>query len=187
MGNASTTLVVPIRDFNGMTRLAPGVPEALRVRISRALAERVVAAGCDAGLRSSVVSSDPEVVRWAIDRGCRVVPDPGAGLDAAAAAGIAAAGERWIVAHADLPLVSASALVEVADRLGAGPVLVPSIDGGTTVIAWTGRFRFSFGPSSFHRHLAAHPGAAVMPSAALSIDIDTPRHLAAFPSLMASV
>jgi 2-phospho-L-lactate guanylyltransferase (CobY/MobA/RfbA family) len=89
----------------------------------------------------------------------------------------------WIVLHADLPLVTASSLDAVSLAARHNTVLVPSHDGGTNVIASVGPFSFSYGPGSFHRHLASNPQATILPSAELSIDIDGPAQLKAFPHL----
>jgi 2-phospho-L-lactate guanylyltransferase (CobY/MobA/RfbA family) len=112
-------------------------------------------------------------------------PDPGGGLSAAAAAATTSfADDQWIVLHADLPLVSAPALSEVAHLSAFGTVLVPSHDGGTNVIATSGTFPFAYGPESFHRHFSAAPGATIISNPELSIDIDTPLQLSCFPELL---
>jgi len=168
-----------------MQRLASVLDEEDRVRLARHLAATVIDAGRRAGLTTTVATADPVVEAWGRASGCAIIPDRGLGLNVAASDAIATVGDGpWILAHADLPLASASAFLDVLAAMGSHVVLVPSADGGTSVIAGTGpRFSFSFGPSSFHRHLARHPDAIVLPSAALSIDIDTPTHLAAFPWL----
>jgi 2-phospho-L-lactate/phosphoenolpyruvate guanylyltransferase len=172
-----TALIVPIRNFSGMTRLAPVLGGPERSKLARTLAERIVTVGAGASGRTIVVSSDRTVAAWASARGADIVEDPGTGLDDAAAAGVAAAGHRpWIVAHADLPFVTTAALRQVVDASTSHHVLVPSLDGGTNVISGRGGFRFAFGPGSFHRHLARAPSATVIASRELSIDIDTPHH-----------
>jgi len=176
--------IVPIRDFQGMTRLAPVLSRRQRSSLARVLAERVVAATDDAGLRTLVVTASDDVWRWAVGRGLSVCDDPGSGLSAAAGAGVACSGDKpWIVIHADLPLVTAAAVAGVAQAAINSTVIVPSHDGGTTVICGYGRFPFSYGTGSFHRHLAAEPRAKVFVSPQLSVDIDTPEHLASLPAL----
>lgn len=172
----TTTLVVPIRSFGGMTRLATALDTRSRRSLSRSLAGSLVDTADRVGLPCRVVTSDPVVADWAAARGCRVIRDPATGLDGAAVEGTSSA-DRWIFAHADLPLVTASALALVVEASNDSTVLVPSLDGGTNVIAATGSFPFSFGPGSFHRHLAAVPTATVICSAELSCDLDEPRHL----------
>jgi 2-phospho-L-lactate/phosphoenolpyruvate guanylyltransferase len=177
--------VVPIRGFHGMTRLAPVLSSQERSALARHLAELVVQATADAGLRTLVVTGSDDVWRWAVGRGLSVCDDPGSGLSAAAAAGVACGGDKpWMVVHADLPLVTSSAIAGAAEAAISSTVIVPSHDGGTTVICGYGRFHFSYGTGSFHRHLGANPRATVLVSRELSIDIDTPDHLVSFPALM---
>ncbi len=181
----AVALLVPIRDFEGMTRLADSLDVAARTRLIRDLAVRVIRAGIDAGLDVMVVTSDRGVRTWADGLGLDVLEDPGQGLNSAASSATAGTRGPWIVAHADLPLVDASALRRIAGLVEAGhTVLVPSLDGGTTIVASRGDFPFSYGPGSFHRHLAAVPAAVVVPSAVLSIDIDTSLQLAALGHTM---
>jgi 2-phospho-L-lactate guanylyltransferase len=163
-----------------MTRLAPVLDSAARHGLLRTLAERVVRAGLDAGLDVVVVTSDHEVRAWAESLGVDVREDPGEGLDTAVGSATSLIDGPWIVAHADLPMVNATALRHVAELARTGrTVLVPSLDGGTTIVGSTGAFPFSYGPGSFHRHLAAAPTAVVAPSAVLSVDIDTSAQLIA--------
>lgn len=179
--------VVPIRGFDGMTRLAPVLSPQERSSLAKVLAERVVAATTDAGLRTLVVTGSDDVWRWAVGLGHPVCDDPGSGLSAAAAAGIACGGDKpWMVVHADLPLVTSSAIAGIAKAAMKSTVIVPSSDGGTTVICGYGRFPFSYGKGSFHRHLAAAPRAKVFVSPQLSVDIDTPQHLDSFPAFTRS-
>jgi 2-phospho-L-lactate guanylyltransferase len=163
-----------------MTRLAPVLDSDARHALVRTLAERVVRAGLDAGLDVVVVTSDHEVRTWAESLGVDVREDPGDGLDTAVGSATSLIDGPWIVAHADLPMVHATALRHVAEIARTGrTVLVPSLDGGTTIVGSAGAFPFSYGPGSFHRHLAAAPTAVVAPSAALSVDIDTSAQLIA--------
>jgi 2-phospho-L-lactate guanylyltransferase len=182
---SSVVAIVPIRDFDGMSRLDPVLSLRNRRRLCRLLADRVVSATTSAGLTTIVVTASPDVWRWAIELGLAVGDDPQTGLSDAAAAGVTSSGEHpWLVIHADLPLVTAGAIAHVATISERSTVIVPSHDGGSNVIGGFGRFPFSYGPASFHRHLAAHPRAVIAPSMSLSVDIDTPSHLAAFPQLV---
>jgi len=168
-----------------MTRLSPTLDGPQRSNLSRRLGRRVVAAATNAGLAVVVVTSDDEVTRWADDLDLGNCDDPGTGLSGAAGAGITHVGDTpWLVVHADLPLVTSLALEQVARASETSTVLVPSHDGGTTVIGGHGEFPFSYGIGSFRRHVALAPTATVIVSPALSIDIDTPRHLETFPGLM---
>jgi 2-phospho-L-lactate guanylyltransferase (CobY/MobA/RfbA family) len=116
------------------------------------------------------------VREWAADSGVPHLDDPPTGgLDGAAAA-VASAGAPWCVIHGDLPLIEAEDLVPVAAGLGDGrAVLAPSRDGGTKLIAAVEPIRFSYGPGSFVRHLAAVSGMRplVIVRAGLAVEIDT--------------
>jgi len=87
-------------------------------------------------------------------------------------------GLRWAVIHADLPLVTVEDLAAFFGAMAGGAAIAPSHDGGTNVIgAGLAEFRFQYGPGSFHRHLAAVPGARVVCRPNLALDLDTPRDL----------
>lgn len=179
-------LILPIKGFSGMTRLMPSLGADARARLARELADRAVRAGLGAGITTFVVTAADDVIVWAGEHGASVIEDPRGGLNAAAAAGVLGAGSaRWILAHADLPFVDPESIAHIAHRSVNQTVLVPSIDGGTNVVASAGVFRFAFGPDSFHRHLAECPDAEVIALPQLSIDIDTPRHLHAVRRLTA--
>lgn len=177
------TLVVPIRSFEGKTRLAGSIPEERRRELTRTLADRVVTAGLGSGMNVIVVTGNREVREWTNDRNVEVVDDPGTGLNDAALAGIDAVDGRWIVAHADLPFVTASALARLLDETEDRVTLAPSLDGGTNAISGTGTVDFRFGVGSFHRHLAVYPRATVVVVPGLAIDIDTPDNLRAIGAI----
>lgn len=184
---SSPTVLLPVRDFAGMSRLDGVLSPRQRTVLTRALCTRAAVAARDAGLRLVAVSSSEGVARWADRQDTETWPDPGTGLSAAASAAVHRMGsDPWIMLHADLPLVTASSLHTVAEAGSSAPVLVPSQDGGTNVIASEGPFSFAYGVGSFHRHFAAVPHATVITAAALSIDIDSPSQLAAFPELLAA-
>jgi 2-phospho-L-lactate guanylyltransferase len=175
-----TTLIVPVRDFDGMTRLSDSLSPTSRGNLARDLAERVVSAGLAADLNVVVVTSNDEVTASMGPLEVAAWADPGGGLTLAATHAVERVGdEPWIVAHGDLPLVSPKALRRVVQELDTATVLVPSSDGGTNVIASRGQFRFSYGVGSFHRHLASVPTALVLTDPRLAIDIDLPAHLGA--------
>jgi 2-phospho-L-lactate/phosphoenolpyruvate guanylyltransferase len=178
-------VVVPIRAFAaGKGRLAPELDEPARAELARRMADRVVDAA--AGFPVVVVSSAPEVGKWAEARGLHLLDDAG-GLDAAAAAGVAwcatSSLPRAVIAHADLPL--AASLAPLARDAGQPIVaLVPCHrDDGTTVISVPveSGFRFGYGPGSFRRHGAEARrlgfGLRVVRDPALSFDVDVPADL----------
>ena len=156
-----------------------------RADLAQRMAERVVDAA--APLDVVVVSSAPEVRRWAVGRGLEIVDDPGS-LDGAADAGrehFRRAGyARVVVAHGDLPL--ARAIAPLATDLEEPVVaLVPCHrDDGTNVLSVPidADFRFAYGPGSFRRHLAEATrvglGVRVVRAPDLVVDVDTPEDLA---------
>jgi 2-phospho-L-lactate guanylyltransferase len=174
--------IVPLRSFDtAKSRLDPGVGPGARRRVAAAVAERVVVACRVPGWEVVVVAPPGDVAGWCEQRGIDRIDDPGGGLDAAAAAGVSAAGGSWLVVHGDLPLLTPEDLDGIAESVTAGiTVLAPSRDGGTNLIAARGPFHFAYGPGSFVRHLsAASPPARVVIRAGLAVELDTAADLAA--------
>jgi len=173
-------VVVPLRSFAlGKVRLAHALDDDARRKLSRTMAERVVAA---AGTRPIViVSSAPEVTRWADALGVAHIPDPGT-LDGAADAGRAWVRDRRlvrvVVMHADLPL--ATSLDGIADDADASvAVLVPDHhhDGNPVLaIPTAANFSFQYGPDSCARHAAEARRCGlevrVVEDRALGFDVD---------------
>jgi 2-phospho-L-lactate guanylyltransferase len=125
-----------------------------------------------------VVTGDWDVRQWAAARSLPTLDDGGS-LDGAGQAIANHLGDAaWGVLHADLPKLSTAdlqtALAGFGDR---GCAIAPSWDGGTSLIMSRGKFHFSYGPGSFHRHLSQRPGAAIIVSAGLALDVDEPEHL----------
>jgi 2-phospho-L-lactate guanylyltransferase (CobY/MobA/RfbA family) len=80
------------------------------------------------------------------------------------------------VIHADLPLVTTADLEAVTAPVAAGrDVIAPSSDGGTSVLSSARPIRFSYGPASFHRHLARLDDPVIVTRTGLLHDLDTPR------------
>ncbi len=184
----ATTAILPVRDFNGMTRLESVLTSAERAALIHELCERSAEAVLRTDLQAVVVSSSPDVLRWADSRGLGSLPDSGQGLSRSVQDTVASlGGSPWIVLHTDLPNVTPNSLTLIAELATRRPVLVPSHDGGTNVIASSGSFPFSYGRGSFHRHFAAVPEAAIVSNVNLSIDIDGPLQLAVFPDLVEGV
>jgi 2-phospho-L-lactate guanylyltransferase len=176
-----TLTVIPIRSFRGMSRLAGDLDVEARSLLMSRLAAGTVAAAQSAGTDVTIVTGDPDVGRWADEVGIAVIREPVAGgLDAAAQAGVAAAnGRRWLVLHADLPLLEPSDVAAVIKAAAGGFALAPSHDGGTSAITGSsGEFPFRYGPGSFQRHLAASGGnAAVVTRLGFGADVDRPADL----------
>ena len=105
-----TVAVVPIKSFaTGNQRLSKILGDSEREELGRSLASHVVETAESAGMLPIVVTADPDVATWATGFGFPPVPDPGQGLDAAATTGAEwaiQARSRWIVLHADLPLLT---------------------------------------------------------------------------------
>jgi len=184
----SGVALVPIRSFDGLTRLAGRVSLEDRLVLIQVLASRVVDAARHGGFTPIVVTADDTVRRWAADQRAESLAEPIPGdLNRAAAAAIRAidGGEPWIVVHADLPAVTAADFALVRGALDRGTVLAPSHDGGTSLVGGTGHsFPFRYGPASFRRHLAAVRGrATVIVRPGFALDLDRERDLAVFRRL----
>ena len=185
-------VVVPIRSFLlGKARLASDLDDHARAELGRRLADRVVDAA--APLPVVVVTSAPEVRRWAPTRGCELLDDPGS-LDAAATRGhehLRDLGyDRVVVAHADLARARTLDPVTVD---GDRPLvaLVPCHrDDGTNVLAVPAGapFRYAYGPGSFRRHVAEATrlglGVRVVRDPDLAFDVDVPEDLAALAAAL---
>jgi len=166
-------------------RLAPVLDTTTRSRIGVAIAARTAALVADAAGDVVIVTGDPGVARWAEALGHDIVDErtaEGHGLDRAARAVAAYAtrlGRPWAIVHADLPLVSLADLTAVFEAGLHHGAVAPSYDGGTNVLAHRGDdIQFAYGPGSFHRHVSAAPGAAVVVRPGLALDLDTPEDLA---------
>ncbi len=176
---------VPVKPFGvAKARLSPRLDGPARRRLGQALALRTADVVAAAGAEVAIVTGDAHVSGWAASNGLEVIPEPGPGLDAAAAAVVAAAavsGRPWALVHADLPIVEPSDIEAVLAALaGQRVVLAPARDGGTNVVAGEVPFPFRFGPASFHRHARHAAGrAAVVTRPGLALDLDTPADLGA--------
>ena len=179
-----TTVVIPVKSFAmGKRRLAGFVDSSARAQLGRALAGHVASTVADAGLVPLVVTADSEVAEWSTRSGFPSLPDPELGLDEAARVGVdwvRHASPAWLVLHADLPLLSvADVRAVVSDLDNHGGVIAPSADGGTSAIGSHDALRFSFGVSSFHRHLRRLGQPGVVARRGLLLDIDAPQDLSA--------
>jgi 2-phospho-L-lactate guanylyltransferase len=182
----AAAVLVPVKAFGeAKRRLSPALDPADRVLLTRRLAAGVVAAA--APLPVAVVCDDREVAAWARALGALVVWEPGRGLNAAVAEGVAHLAAEGIatvlVAHGDL--ARPTGLPSLLERHPAGGVsLVPDArDDGTNVavVPASAAFRFSYGPGSFRRHLdearRCELGVRVVRDPDLALDIDLPSDL----------
>ena len=156
-----------------MGRLAVRLGRETTSRLARAVADHVVETVQESGLLTTVVTGDDDVREWAARHDLVTVPDPGSGLDGAAATGAATNMAGWLVLHSDLPLLSTDEVEKLADVVASGrSVLSPSADGGTSAIGSTDPIAFQYGPGSFHRHLGRLEDPTILVRPGLSLDID---------------
>ena len=142
------------------------LPAAIRAAAAVAMLGDVVAAALPVG-RVVVVTDDAAVV----PRGVEVVPDPGDGLSAAVAAGLALVDGHALVVNADLPSATPSSLSQLAE---SGLALVEAPDGTTNALSLPDPSVFAplYGPGSAERFLAHAPFTSVsLPE--LREDVDT--------------
>jgi len=178
---------IPIRSFDGMSRLATALGPDDRRALGIRLARQTILSARQAGTTATVITNDPVVRRWADDLGVSWLAEPVPGsLDAAAGAGISTAGgDPWLVVHADLPALGPDDIRLASSMTRRGTVLAPSHDGGTSLVGgMQPTFPFRYGPGSFRRHLAALKGhATVLVRPGLAFDLDRPRDLHAYRRL----
>jgi 2-phospho-L-lactate guanylyltransferase len=155
------TIVVPYRG-DAKRRL----PAPIRAAAAVAMLGDVVAAALPVG-RVLVVTDDAEVV----PPGAETVPDPGDGLGAAVAAGLARVTGHAVVVNADLPWATTDAIRRLA---ASGLALVESADGRTNALSLPDPAVFAplYGPGSAARFRRHAPFATVeIPE--LEADVDS--------------
>lgn len=174
---------VPVKRFYvAKRRLSPILDATSRSRLGQALATHTLETVAKEA-EVVVLAADAEVEEWATARGWPAMVDADGGLDGAAgaaAARAAASGRPWLIVHADLPLLTAADIATAVALLegGASPI-APTDDGGTSLVGGRGTFRFSYGPGSFHRHLARLTGPVPLVRPGLALDLDGPADFAA--------
>jgi 2-phospho-L-lactate guanylyltransferase len=155
-------IVIPYRG-DAKRRLSPSVRAALAV----AMLGDVVEAARELG-RVLVVTDDAAVV----PAGVEIVLDPGDGLGAAVALGLAHVEGHALVVNADLPAVTPDALRQLAE---AGLALVEAPDGTTNALSLPNPSSFAplYGPGSADRFRAHAPFATVsIPELEADVDSD---------------
>lgn len=178
-----TVAILPVKSFRlGKGRLAEELTPGQRSTLGQRLTEHVAGLTLEAGMLPVLIAGDAEVAEWAMGQGLPSIPDPGEGLNAAAAAGVdwaEASASPWLVLHTDLPLLLADDLAVLGAAIGrSNGVLAPSADGGTTAIGGRGRARFSYGPGSFRHHLGRFPTFEIVVRIGLAHDVDSVADLA---------
>lgn len=186
--------LLPVKALSrAKSRLAPRYDEGQRRAIATALLEDALTLCASVGfLEWWVVSEDAEVLARASDAGLKTVTDPGSGLNAAIAAGIAeaaaAGAESATVIPCDVPLAYKGDLVDLVDTGATSDiVLVPSGgDGGTNALFLSppGIMEPAFGPGSLQRHIALAAKeryrCSILSLPRLALDVDTPEDVDAF-------
>jgi 2-phospho-L-lactate guanylyltransferase len=194
------TVVVPVKGTAaGKTRMAPGLDQRQRMLLVEAFALDAVSALTASALvaRVIVVTDAAAGLSESLRAlGADIVPDPGAGLNAAVVAGIeaartsgaAAAGDAGSTAVAallgDLPCLVTADVDDALTRASAHPrAVVPDAEGsGTTLITALPGVGLvpRFGAGSAARHAeAGHVVLDVAPDSTLRLDVDTEQDLAA--------
>lgn len=123
------------------------------------------------------------VVTAAVDQdflGARIVADPGRGLNAAIAAGLAEVEGNSAVLLGDLPALQPEELRDALQRAPEGRAFVPDRAGtGTTLITSTTDHAPAFGDGSAERHRrAGYVELVVDAGSGLCNDVDTAEELA---------
>jgi len=198
-----TLAVLPVKSFSAAKqRLA----DELEAGPRRALAEAMFADVLLALRRTEtvdeilVVSLDHGAQRIASGHGATVLEDQERGHNAAARAGLRAAGaqhfDRALLVPGDCPLLDPRELAELIAR-PAGPrsaLIVPDRHGtGTNALLLTPPTSLApaFGPGSCRRHAATAQSEGteheVVRLASLALDVDTPDDLAALQTSLAAI
>jgi 2-phospho-L-lactate guanylyltransferase len=186
--------VLPVKALRrAKARLAPEFDDEQRRAIATALLEDALALCASVEfLQWWVVSEDDEVLARASEAGLKTVGDPGEGLNAAIAAGmaeaVAAGAESLTVVPCDVPLAYRGDLVDLLDTGATSDVvLVPSGDDGGTNALYVSPpdlIEPSFGPGSLQRHIALAERrryrCTILGLSRLALDVDTPADVDAF-------
>jgi 2-phospho-L-lactate guanylyltransferase len=177
-------VAIPVKPFEiAKRRLSNAIPEEVRPALSERLAQHTLEVVRATTADPLILSADAGVTGWARAVGAEVLLDEGSSLNEAAGVAVEVAissGVPWAVLHADLPLLTPADLQSCVTSLERdGAVLAASSDGGTSLIGATTSIDFSYGPGSFHRHLAAlrHEGPAIVSNVGLALDLDEPEDL----------
>ncbi|MDH4103877.1 MAG: NTP transferase domain-containing protein [Thermoleophilia bacterium] len=168
------TIVIPYRG-DAKRRL----PSPIRAAAAVAMLGDVVAAALEVG-RVLVVTDDRAVV----PADAEVVDDPGGGLGAAVAAGLARVDGHALVVNADVPCVTPASLRTLA---AAGLALVEASDGTTNALSLPDPSVFAplYGAGSAERFRAHAPFATVrIPE--LEVDVDEDADLEGLVRLLGS-
>jgi 2-phospho-L-lactate guanylyltransferase len=177
----SWTAIVPLnygRDCK--TRLASLLSPAERSALVEAMARHVLEELSAIPAIGQVALLSPERPPFAGDSW---IADGGRGLNAELADARARfPGSATLFIHADLPLLAAADVMALLAAAGEkGAAIAPDLAGtGTNALAIAddrAAFAPAFGPGSFAAHRAALPGAAIVTTEGLGLDVDEPESL----------
>jgi 2-phospho-L-lactate guanylyltransferase len=177
----SWTAIVPLnygRDCK--TRLASLLSPAERSALVEAMARHVLEELSAIPAIGQVALLSPERPPFAGDSW---IADGGRGLNAELADARARfPGSATLFIHADLPLLAAADVMALLAAAGEkGAAIAPDLAGtGTNALAIAddrAAFTPAFGPGSFAAHRAALPGAAIVTTEGLGLDVDEPESL----------
>ena len=131
------------------------LPVSIRAGAAVAMLGDVIEAAAEVG--RVLVVTDDEVV---VPRGVEIVGDPGEGLGAAVATGLARVEGHALVVNADLPCATPEAVRRLA---GAGLALVEAHDGTTNALSLPDPRSFTpmYGPGSAARFRSHAPFATI--------------------------
>lgn len=174
-GDGGLWAVIPVKSLDrAKSRLSPALDARTRAALAEAMLRDVLAAARAARLfeRIVVATGCPRAAAIAGEAGALALPDTAAdaGTNGAVENALAAVpqGRAAMVIQADLPLLRAADLSAVAAamrRQRPGIVLVPALDGGTTILGLSPARAIptAFGAASFARHLASARDAGLAP------------------------
>ncbi|MDQ4149209.1 MAG: 2-phospho-L-lactate guanylyltransferase [Actinomycetota bacterium] len=186
------SILIPVKRLDrSKLRLAPAISPEGRRALSLAMLADVLEATSRWPSRF-IVTSDPAAGALGERFSCRLVPDPGNGLNEAIRAGTEAAlmegCGRLLVLAADLPMVTTKAIEKLLSYREE-VVIAPSHDGGTNALARRppDAIPASYGPASAKAHLElAHSAgltARTVQLPPIMLDVDQPDDLTSVTAL----
>lgn len=181
---ATWTVVLPVKALDQAKSRLRGVARRPQLALAFAI-DTATAATASALVESVVVVTDDTTVRSAMEHltGVRFVSDPGVGLNAAIAAGLAAVSGAAVVIPGDLPALTTAELEGALSLASVHPLsMVADHSGeGTTFLAAEKADALSprFGRGSRRSHEdRGHVVLAVAEASSLRWDVDTAADLA---------
>ena len=176
-------ILIPIKNFNSAkVRLSTVLDAAARVDLAKGLATSVVNACKE--IPVFIACEDDEVESWARNLGAQVIRNPSKGLNEAVDFGFRSlkknAVESVLITHGDLVYPEG-----VTSLFDMGEIVIApdkELDGTNVLVLPTRiNFEFSYGPSSYLRHLksASKTGKKmiVVADSQFAFDIDDPDDL----------